>query len=118
MDTSETFIKMCDCPEIQELHPQLMIASIEHYYKGVYQYEIDSEGVVRFWTGHYFIWLPRQDQLQAMMGETIWLLLIHFGKFLTDGYVHRFTSMEQLWLAFVMKENYNKTWNSEEWIKE
>ena len=28
-----------------------------------------------------------------------------------------FTSMEQLWLAFVMKERYSKLWNGEEWIK-
>lgn len=27
-------------------------------------------------------------------------------------------SMEQLWFAFVMKENYNKIWNGEGWIKE
>jgi len=26
-----------------------------------------------------------------------------------------FTSMEQLWLAFVMKEKYNKVWNGKEW---
>ncbi len=29
-----------------------------------------------------------------------------------------FTSMEQLWLAFVMKEKYNKVWDGEEWINE
>ena len=26
-------------------------------------------------------------------------------------------SMEQLWLAFVMKENYNKVWSGNDWIK-
>ena len=26
------------------------------------------------------------------------------------------SSMEQLWLAFVMKSKYNKTWNGEDWI--
>jgi len=29
-----------------------------------------------------------------------------------------FHSMEQLWLAFVMKELYNKQWSGEEWVKE
>jgi len=24
--------------------------------------------------------------------------------------------MEQLWLAFVMKEKHNKTWNGKDWI--
>jgi len=32
--------------------------------------------------------------------------------------MHRHDSMEQLWLAFVMKEKYNKIWNGENWIKE
>jgi len=27
----------------------------------------------------------------------------------------QFTSMEQLWLAFVMKEKYGKVWNGEDW---
>jgi hypothetical protein len=25
-------------------------------------------------------------------------------------------SWEQLWLAFVMKEKYNKVWNGEDWV--
>lgn len=27
-----------------------------------------------------------------------------------------FKTMEQLWLAFVMKECFNKTWNGKQWI--
>ena len=27
-------------------------------------------------------------------------------------------TQEQLWLAFIMKEKYNKVWNGEDWIKE
>jgi len=29
-----------------------------------------------------------------------------------------FTSIEQLWLAFVMHEKYQKIWNNEKWIKD
>ena len=29
-----------------------------------------------------------------------------------------FNSMEQLWLAFVMKELYQKMWNGKDWVKE
>lgn len=29
---------------------------------------------------------------------------------------HWLISMEQLWLAFVMKELYNKQWDGEKWI--
>jgi hypothetical protein len=28
-----------------------------------------------------------------------------------------FNSMEKLWFAFVMKEEYNKTWDGEKWQK-
>ena len=29
----------------------------------------------------------------------------------------KYESLEQLWLAFVMKEKYNKTWDGESWIQ-
>lgn len=32
-------------------------------------------------------------------------------------YPKQFTSMEQLWLAFVMKEKYGKIWDGEDWVK-
>ncbi len=32
-------------------------------------------------------------------------------------YIAQFTSMEQLWLAFVMKEKYGKVWDGGEWVK-
>ena len=71
------------------------------------------------------IWLPTQSQLQGMVedeetkGYAI-NLLYKFHRFYNtkgdypSGLV--FTSMEQLWLAFVLKEKYNKTWNGSEWI--
>jgi len=71
------------------------------------------------------IWLPRQDQLQEMAREnldyteTIWGLHSAFfykTKREEQYYSQNFTSMEQLWLAFVMKERYSKIWNGEEWI--
>ena len=49
------------------------------------------------------IWLPRQDQLQGMVEYTVG--------------VNKFNSMEQLWLAFVMSEKYNKKWDGKDWIK-
>ena len=48
------------------------------------------------------VWLPRQDQLQEMVEK--------------DNFSVKATSMEQLWLAFVMKEKYNKQWNGEGWV--
>ena len=82
------------------------------------------------------IWLPRQDQLQEMMKENnIEKLHMKFNSFLYQEYNKLrlmkgqstcsditpfiiFTTMEQLWLAFVMKEKYNKIWNGKDWIRE
>ena len=112
MDTSETYIKMSDCPEIQGKQPQ--------GYFGVSgnSYGNSSKGL---------IWLPRQDQLQRMVQFSGGLLnqLWHFKDFCfarDNGYNFEYilslNSMEQLWLAFVMKEKYNKFWNNEKWVNE
>ncbi len=65
------------------------------------------------------VWLPTQAQLQEMVKDPY----IH-GQTLACGLYHWIQkhdprepmSMEQLWLAFVMFEKYNKTWNGEKWI--
>lgn len=73
------------------------------------------------------VWLPYQDQLQKMIFDPIKDinasgLVERFNDVLTDwaefGYNENTDdallnwSMEQLWLAFVMQNNYRKTWNS------
>ena len=70
-------------------------------------------------------WLPRQDQLQRMIhlfekdGEGCRWLVHKFKKFLEESdleYVYTIEgSMEQLWLAFVMYENYQKVWKGNKW---
>jgi len=35
-----------------------------------------------------------------------------------NGHLHIFNTGEQLWLAFVMKEKYDKVWNGDDWTKE
>jgi len=80
------------------------------------------------------IWLPRQDQLQEMILDdeqyesssiklklSAYGLINKFGLWTKDNleYINGLLySMEQLWLAFVMKEKYNKIWNGSEWLKE
>ena len=68
------------------------------------------------------VWLPRQDQLQEMVVdnslERPWVHLCYqFYKWAHLNW-NDFTSMEQLWLAFVMKEKYHKIWTGEGWIKD
>ena len=119
MDTSPEYIKMCEgAEEIQKVweisygdffvfkHPDYWGAPAVFYHQHI---PSDLKEVA--------IWLPRQDQLQEMVAhESIYNLLDKFdvwGKWDQSLY----DSMEKLWLAFVMKERYNKTWNGKEWVK-
>ena len=137
MDISETYIKMADTPEIQLDHtwvegdccvfrrdfqssPYLIFeGQVVLYAYGGIDDVIDKEGG---------IFLPRQDQLQEMVSDQLNMLL-HFGYFVfsVDGGRHLHIkrtvgepdpTMEQLWLAFVQKENHNKVWDGEEWKNE
>ncbi len=125
MDTSETYIKMCDCPEIQlqipisrdwgnpYYEPRNFIAdrkrgSLFNEDDGYYYPTADKDAIV---------WLPRQDQLQEMVESTCPVdLLTRFQRWVAfDEEDSPDDSMEQLWLAFVMKEKHNKIWNGEVW---
>ena len=64
-----------------------------------------------------YIWLPKQDQLQEMVDGTYLAKLVDISNFsLNISYIHIFESLEQLWLAFVMKEKYNKQWDGTDWV--
>lgn len=76
------------------------------------------------------VWLPRQDQLQWMLKNThtfgwaldcfiLWVYEVDeenrmIG--LNNNLLKQFTSMEQLWLTFIMKEKYNKVWDGKDWV--
>jgi len=76
------------------------------------------------------IWLPTQAQLQKMTGIPVSeyltaLACFAFSDLHIEGskcelrfynqYALQFTSEEQLRLAFLYKEKYNKVWNGEDW---
>jgi hypothetical protein len=72
------------------------------------------------------IWLPCQDQVQEMFDfitgtskDWMWTLLgaIHNFSVKSDFKEWIPTSMEQLWLDFLMQEKYRKHWNGQTWIK-
>ena len=68
-----------------------------------------------------YVWLPRQDQLQEMVLPMFerncrWMLEECY-KFITPPYFPQLESMEQIWLAFIMKEKNGKIWNGEDWEK-
>jgi len=86
-----------------------------------------------------FIWLPTQEQLQEMVlpiflkmystthalqndPSFIYRMIIEkFQRWINrsspsfDKYMAMFNSMNELWLAFVMKEEYDKIWTGEKW---
>lgn len=82
--------------------------------------EIDLYPFDKYFSSNEVIWLPIQGQLQKMIkiSSPLYLELSFHnslnGPFCFIEYYKQFISMEQLWLAFVMKENYNKIWNEKE----
>ena len=131
MDTSETYIKMCGK------------AKLDHFWKEGDFYYVPERSIlqkfreiwgkvlvfrkeeVSYKEWHQVIWLPRQDQLQEMIPRITDVRCLVLPKLLCEFvyYNHssvcntakQFTSMEQLWLAFMMKEKYNKVWTRQEW---
>ncbi len=123
MDDSKTFIKMCDCPEIQgQWKPSEgdLMASKACQTISFAGYTTDYRGQREFYplrgtpAQYEHIWLPRQDQLQEMSGlhwrefdAACWQMVIHYG--------HGLETKEQAGSMVVMKEKYNKTWVGEKW---
>ena len=123
MDTSETYIKMRrkamsdlgmgEPPKIGTDNDGNTLDP-EWYTSQVF---VDIKGDFYYASGIEHCQLERRDQLQEMMGLDTKglvsrLLSLNLALSITPE-----TSMEQLWLAFVMKEKYNKTWNGEEWVE-
>jgi hypothetical protein len=124
MDTSETYVKMADCPEIQDMWKPIEGDLARSQRSGVYVLfdSVIKAGELLGRFKHDHIWLPRQDQLQEMrtwdrrmsQREIIETFYV-FISFERKEYYDQFNSMEQLWLAFVMKEKFSKTWMGTKW---
>jgi len=123
MDTTEVYIKMVNCPEIQGARVKS---------NGDFEVRLKHDrGMVEVYhhremTAHYkgadHLWLPTQSQLQKMVLEPpntlcpdILTMLRLFSVFVAVN--QQFTSMEQLWLAFVLWELYKKKWSDGKWVK-
>jgi len=138
MDTTTKYILMCEkAEEIQEIAPLesgTWYAYLRHENKERWILDEDAPIVELIVAsrdehepGHVFedsiehCWLPTQDQLQEMIKESfdnLYQMSYRFYAWQVRQDLNILleqTSMEQLWLAFVMKEKYNKTWNREEW---
>jgi len=152
MDTSETYIKMCE--KAEEIQAKRIIG--EPYEEGdCWAYLLKRskrkyDMWIKSWVGlehsdeygieirkSNHIWLPRQDDLQKMVSikDSYSLtspphkLVQAFRNFCLKTYGYSWgdvteeseetkmlTSMNQLWLAFVMKELHSKEWANSEWV--
>lgn len=118
MDTSETYIKMCDCPEIQDLRDR------DSWQEGDWVWDNRYPDVFSALGGRHdrpykptTTWLPCQDQLQEMVKGNIPSLLFRIQRQWEEmNFPNLPTSMEQLWLAFVMKGKHGRVWTGMEWV--
>jgi hypothetical protein len=125
MDKSETYIKMCEkATEIKNDH-EWDNGDWAYWPKNgdVYPLCDNRENSVQEQGSMGYVWLPRQDQLQEIVCDKFRLQMPGFmvnDLNCWNAHIewHKITSMEQLWLAFVMSKKHQKQWNGEDWIKE
>ena len=140
MGTTETYIKMADCPEIQKGHVFVVGDYCKAGRQGVGLITQFNKAISRVYINNNYIgmhtraaiWLPRQGQLQEM---TDWCWT-YFDKLCAEyglEYAKRMNpdkdwkifsevfwqvcSKEIAGLLVVMKEKYNKVWSGEMWEK-
>ena len=131
MDNTFIYIKMCKkAIEVQALWKQergdmvypygmFMMTTLNSDNTKTYTFTMARDmggGNVVYVDDKSIVWLPNQDQLQEILGKSVSYNIIGFYKYVKHEGQSNNPSMEQLWLAFVMKEKFNKTWNGEKWI--
>jgi hypothetical protein len=130
MDTSETYVKMCmKAEEIQANHE---FEKFDLYFRGRphdWQFILVCQGPLRP-TKVKLLWMPRQDQLQAMVKDKLEannvgdlhqylnIFVEWFTSRVGDYRIREVATYEQLWLAFVIHELYGKVWDGKDWIKD
>ena len=114
---TELFIKQCEqAEEIQKLWKTENGDWV--YWKVTKSIKIITD---HFFTESFkdFIWLPTQEQLQEMVKKRhIYYLIKDFQIFQVKHTIGlHINNMNELWLAFIMHECYNKVWLKGRWVK-
>jgi len=123
MDCSDQYVRMCQkAEEIQNLwSPQ----EGDVFADELCHVSIVNPMILDHWRTKEkkkddYIWLPRQDQLQALVfsiyEKNCYWMFEECYKHLQLPQPTKLESMEQVWLSFVMKERSGKIWNGENWI--
>ena len=134
MDTSETYILMCkQATEIQlDWEPAEGDFVDGDYPSVIREWSIvqnqgsaslrplfTTKGKLAWYRREEMVWLPRQDQLQDMVNYYSMVRVAHIiveVDHMNSPYYSKFDSLEKLWLAFVMKEGYDKEWDGKTWV--
>jgi len=129
MDTSKEFVLMCEkameiqnsCIDFQRephLIPDLFSVSSDT----MTTFSTQSRGLID--KQYTIIWLPRQDQLQKMIDWSGYSYVVSCQAAQINDFYNTLKevpdSMEQLWLAFVMFQKYQKRWDQKkkDWVHE
>lgn len=131
MDKSEQYAEM-RLAAIPDLGMGIPPQKPTHFYTETIW--VDAKGDFYYSTADKVVQLERQDQLQEMIGKdpltkaidpysnmknAMWSVLddLHTYGF-TPNIFNKFipVTMEQLWLAFVMRGKYGKAWDGEKWL--
>lgn len=138
MDTSEVYVKMCrEAKEIQSKktafdkgdiyfwqnrfnkdNKDVHISLNQEEYSGLKWSKDSYNRINGEQFGGFAVWLPRQDQLQAMLKLPIWTLnqgFQHWFLEYADIKINDARTMEVLWLEYVMRKLYFKRWNGQTW---
>ena len=119
MDTSDEYAKMCE--KAEEIQKTWLLRDGDILYSKKFKtwwIWLSTDDSINP-SVETAIWLPRQDQLQEMVGDyqenlrKVYNILIEMG---TDTKFWGYRSFEQMWLAIVMFEKYNKVWVLNNWI--
>ncbi len=136
MDTTNEYRNMCrKADEIQDSW-ECQLGDFYGHFGSIKIWGVDDEADNHSNKAIVSIWLPRQDQLQEMYAKNVLddlhflfdpfalLDIIHcYVKDDCDNHKHEdvsyeeCSSMEQLWLFFVMKTVHNKYWDGDNWLR-
>ena len=139
MDFSETYVKMCEkAKEIQDITLKeddyciVIDGEGQKLYQGLLGFHREpflSPTAIKI------VWLPRQDELQDMIPSPMesyercfkaGSLIAEIDYFIFhpanplkqfSSEALKFSTIEQLWLAFVMKKKYGKRWSGTDWLE-
>jgi len=122
VDKSERYADMCLMAE-EALNMHQKYSKEIPFHQHDYIYKIDNYRDL----GCCIVWLPRIDQLIEMLDyDCILDVISQVYDFALDNHIiycnctgNSNWTIEQLYLAFVMKEKFNKVWKEEEkdWVK-